>query len=178
MITSNSLRLGRAAEYLVLADLLLSGYEAFTSDQGLPFDIVVEDHGTLKRLQVKSTAKIFENDKNAGVYRFELRSSRTKERNAYYRVWANDYYAFVALDTKKIAYFGIEELYSGEKLLEEYDDPIPKLPMAIELKTRDINYSHRSKAGKSLDIKGRFIEDYSKFSDVWIRETKRLEDAL
>lgn len=179
MISSGSLRMGRAAEYLVVADLLLSGFEAFPSDQGLPFDVVVEVYGTLKRIQVKATTKVFENDKNAGVYRFEMRSSsRSKERNPIHRIWSTDYYAFVALDKKKIAYFYMDELFCGSRLIEEYDDPIPKLPMAIELKTKDIQYTHLSKTGNKLDIKGRFIEDHSSFKDMLDRYDRDIQNAL
>jgi hypothetical protein len=50
-----SIEVGKAAEYLVLADLLLQKYRAFPTDQGLPYDIVVDISGRLIRIQVKAT---------------------------------------------------------------------------------------------------------------------------
>ena len=35
------LELGKAAEHLVVADLILSGYRAYLTEQGLPYDVVV-----------------------------------------------------------------------------------------------------------------------------------------
>lgn len=49
------LEVGKAAEHLVVADLILSGYRAYLSDQGLPYDVVIDASGVLLRLQVKST---------------------------------------------------------------------------------------------------------------------------
>jgi hypothetical protein len=39
------LELGKAAEHLVVADLLLQRYRAFLSDQGLPYDAIVDLDG-------------------------------------------------------------------------------------------------------------------------------------
>jgi hypothetical protein len=49
------LELGKAAEHLVCADLILRGYRAFLSDQGLPYDVLVEAGQRLVRIQVKAT---------------------------------------------------------------------------------------------------------------------------
>ena len=49
--------MGKAAEHLVCADLLMKGYNAFLSDQGLPFDVVIDLGRRLFRVQVKGTAK-------------------------------------------------------------------------------------------------------------------------
>ena len=37
---SNMLQIGKAGEYLVCADLILKGYIAFLSEQGLPYDVI------------------------------------------------------------------------------------------------------------------------------------------
>lgn len=50
----NALELGKAAEHLVAADLILQGYRCFLSDQGLPYDLVVDMAGQLIRLQCKA----------------------------------------------------------------------------------------------------------------------------
>ena len=41
------LQIGKAGEYLVCADLILNGYVAFLSEQGLPFDIVLDYNNKL-----------------------------------------------------------------------------------------------------------------------------------
>jgi hypothetical protein len=52
---SRELELGRAAEHLVCADLLLDGWAAYPTAQGMPYDLVVDIGARLIRLQVKST---------------------------------------------------------------------------------------------------------------------------
>jgi hypothetical protein len=54
---SRELEMGKAAEHLVCADLLMKGYNAFLSDQGLPYDVVIDLGRRLVRVQVKGTAK-------------------------------------------------------------------------------------------------------------------------
>jgi hypothetical protein len=39
---SRELEMGKAAEHLVCADLLMKGYNAFLSAQGLPYDVVID----------------------------------------------------------------------------------------------------------------------------------------
>src|SRR4051812_43190528 len=56
----NALALGRAAEHLVVADLLLSGYQAFLTEQGMPYDVVIDHDGKLARVQVKATSSPFD----------------------------------------------------------------------------------------------------------------------
>ena len=51
---SNALEIGKAAEHLVCADLIIQGYRAYLSDQGLPYDAVVDVSGHLIRVQIKS----------------------------------------------------------------------------------------------------------------------------
>ena len=40
------LECGKAGEYLVCADLILKGYIAYPSEQGLPYDVVMVTHTT------------------------------------------------------------------------------------------------------------------------------------
>jgi len=42
MALSKELQIGKAGEHLVCTDLILKGYNAFLSDQGVPFDVLVE----------------------------------------------------------------------------------------------------------------------------------------
>ena len=52
MRTSNELQIGKAGEHLACFDLISQGYHAFLSDQGLPYDIVLDIDGELRRIQV------------------------------------------------------------------------------------------------------------------------------
>ena len=54
---SGDLEIGKAAEHLVCYDLLLKGYNAFLSDQGLPYDIIVDLGSRILRVQVKGTRR-------------------------------------------------------------------------------------------------------------------------
>ena len=52
---SNMLQIGKAGEYLVCADLILKGYIAFLSEQGLPYDVLLDNGNKLVKIQVKTT---------------------------------------------------------------------------------------------------------------------------
>ncbi len=105
------LEIGRAAEHLVVADLIVQGYRAFLTDQGLPYDVVVDVDGRLYRIQVKATCKA----RNVNTVK---RTADRGERYAYTwhvrRVGKKgrkrlsdsdcDVLALVALDVKRIAY--------------------------------------------------------------------------
>ena len=97
---SDDLEVGKAAEHLVCADLIMSGYRAFLSDQGLPYDILVDIEGTLLRVQVKSTRKPKNHDpgtRSTPGYFFHLRRAGKGGRRRYPEN-AFDLYALVALD--------------------------------------------------------------------------------
>lgn len=130
---SKELQQGKAGEHLVCADLILRGYNAFLSDQGLPFDIVVEKEGAIWRVQVKTTKgpanynhkAHYENGKlysgRRFIYRFGLRRGKGGRQRA--TLGGVDVFAFVALDTRQIAYVRVEELINSNgqmKLLMEF----------------------------------------------------------
>ena len=105
--TSKQLTIGKIAEHLVCVDLMHQGYNAFLTDQGLPYDVVVEVDGVLKRVQVKSS----ENQKNLTSYRFKVGSlgGRSKAVRDPSEV---DYFAFVAVDRGAVSYSTTESLLS------------------------------------------------------------------
>jgi len=110
-LTSNDLELGKAAEHLVCADLIMQGYRAFLSDQGLPYDILVDVDGSFVRIQVKATRK----PKNPSPshrlslgYFFHLRRAGKGGRRRYPQD-AFDLYALVAMDRQAIAYLAPED---------------------------------------------------------------------
>ena len=108
MSLSKELQIGKAGEHLVCFDLIMQGYNAFLADQGLPFDILIERQGKLLRVQVRSTSQKRTCGKSKNIYRFGTRKGKgtiTRVRKA-----EVDYYAFVALDIKRIAYVPISKM--------------------------------------------------------------------
>lgn len=100
------LEIGKAAEHLVVADLILSGYRAYLTEQGLPYDIVIDHDGKLYRLQVKATrcAKKLPARGAVGVgYLFQVRRAGKGGRRQYSN-GEFDILALVALDVRVIAY--------------------------------------------------------------------------
>ena len=55
MSLSKELQLGKAGEHLVCFDLISQGHNAFLADQGLPYDVLVDLDGSIKRIQVKTS---------------------------------------------------------------------------------------------------------------------------
>ena len=153
-VLSEDLQIGKAAEHLVCADLILQGYSAFLSDAGLPYDVLVDNGTTIYRMQVRSTTKLFTRERSTGgVYRFGLRRAKRGSRRV--PVPNIEFFAFVALDTRTIAYFPTVDLDKGSHV-EGF------LPMAMEFKSRHETYIKRGVTGKGPGH-GRFLEDYTKF---------------
>jgi hypothetical protein len=104
--TSGDLELGKAAEHLVCADLILQGYRAFLSDQGLPYDVLVDVGERFVRIQVKATRGPKNPDPRTRAskgYFFHLRRAGKRGRRRY-PADAFDIYALVAMDRRIIAY--------------------------------------------------------------------------
>ena len=107
----SDLQVGKAGEYLVCADLILRGYIAFPSEQGLSYDVVVDIDGKLLRGQVKTTRTIRSVPQRKAftpAYLFHIRRCGKGGRRSYDGTEL-DFMALVALDTKMIAYIKIEE---------------------------------------------------------------------
>lgn len=112
-MTSDDLELGKAAEHLVCADLIMQGYRAFLSDQGLPYDILVDVDGGFVRVQVKATRKPKNpspEHRSSPGYFFHLRRAGKGGRRRYPRN-AFDVYALVAMDRQAIAYLAPEDCH-------------------------------------------------------------------
>lgn len=106
----DALSIGKAAEYLVCADLLLKGVVAFPSDQGLAYDVLADVENRLIRIQVKSITK----PKNITMkgrapriaYHWAVRASGKLNRKRLNNEQC-DVIALVALDTRSIGYFPV-----------------------------------------------------------------------
>ena len=105
------LEIGKAAEHLVCADLILSGYRAFLSDQGLPYDVVFDVGGRLLRVQVKSSSRprpVPGRPASAPSYMFNVRRAGKGGKR---RIGNSEFelLALVALDIRVVAYLPISE---------------------------------------------------------------------
>lgn len=110
--TSKELQLGKAGEYLVCADLILKGFVAYPSEQGLPYDVVLDTGKKLIRVQVKTTEKtraIPQRNKRTEAYIFNIKR-RGKGNKSLYADGTVDIFALVCLDSKQIAYVKDKEM--------------------------------------------------------------------
>ncbi len=149
MALSKELQTGKAGEHLVCFDLISKGFNAFLSDQGLPFDLILEHEGQIKRIQVKSCSFRGNGSRTKNIYKFNLRYG--KHGRALVLKNEVDIYAFVALDIKQIAYFSIEMLQVNGQTRQ-----------LLELKTRSIDNPKRVYTNGTIrkGEVGRFVEDY------------------
>ena len=111
---SQELELGRAAEHLVCADLLLGGWHAFHTAQGMAYDLAVDVGARVIRVQVKATLHPRHPQPSMRAnpaYFFNIRRAGRGAARVY-RHDEFDVYALVALDRRLIGYFAKAELPS------------------------------------------------------------------
>jgi hypothetical protein len=109
---SIELQTGKAGEYLVCADLILAGYVAYPSEQGLPYDVVLDINGSLLKVQVKTTEKprnVPQRTKESFAYIFNIKRNGKGNKQRYKKNDV-DIFALVALDSRIIAYLPNKEL--------------------------------------------------------------------
>lgn len=93
-----------------MADLILQGYRAYLSDQGLPYDVVVDLDGRLIRIQVKATMfarRVPQRRDKIYGYLFHIRRAGRGGRRRY-SDREFEIIALVGLDVKVIAYMPID----------------------------------------------------------------------
>lgn len=117
---ANALEVGKAAEYLVCVEAILNGWRAFPSDQGLPYDIVIDDAGKLLRVQVRSTVRA-RNISGRGrpprlAYSFSV---RRRGKGGLKRLTNDqcDLVALVALDVRTVAWMPVGQVGSTVQLV-------------------------------------------------------------
>ena len=108
----NALEVGKAAEHIVCAHVILQGYSAYLSDQGLPYDVVIDAGGRLLKVQVRATAKVKDvspgRDSADLKYSFSVRrrgnggSQRLRDKDC-------DLVALVALDCMEVAFLPLAD---------------------------------------------------------------------
>ena len=103
MIEISDMQVGKAGEYLVCSDLIIQGYIAFPSEQGLPYDVVVQGPKRLIKIQVKSMRAPVMRNGEPPLYSMSA-MQRGKHGKSKYRAEDADVFEIVALDEKSIAY--------------------------------------------------------------------------
>ena len=112
MRTSKELQIGKAGEYLVCADLILKGFVAFPSEQGLPYDVLLDTGEKIIRIQVKTTSAprvIPQRACDSKAYIFNVKRCG-KGNNVRYCQNEVDIFALVCLDTKMIGYVQTDDM--------------------------------------------------------------------
>lgn len=151
MRTSKELQIGKAGEYLVCADLILKGFVAFPSEQGLPYDVLLDTGEKLIRIQVKTTSgprTIPQRATDSKAYIFNVKRCG-KSNGKRYGLDEVDIFALVCLDTKMIGYIKTDDMPDT------------------------INYRVDSLAGTYYDEKG--IQDYNTVLDLFSNGISRRE---
>ncbi|MGR3221254.1 MAG: group I intron-associated PD-(D/E)XK endonuclease [Candidatus Anammoxibacter sp.] len=103
----SDLQAGKAGEYLVCADLILNEYVAYPSEQGLPYDVILDNNGILFKIQVKSTRTFKyapQRKTKIPAYIFHIGLNGKGGKHKKYQKKDVDIFALVVLDTKKISY--------------------------------------------------------------------------
>jgi len=133
---SKQLQVGKAGEYLVCADLIIKGFIAFPSEQGLPYDVLLDTGTKLLKVQVKTTEKPLKVNQRIGdsvFYKFAIKRAGVGGKTRYNENEI-DLFALVCLDTMKIGYiknkdmptcvnFRVDELrgsYYDEKGVQDF----------------------------------------------------------
>ena len=110
---SKQLQIGKAGEYLVCANLILKGFVAFPSEQGLPYDVLLDNGSKLLKVQVKTTEKprliSQERINPIPVYSFSIKRAG-KDGKTRYGLNEIDLFALVCLDTMQIGYITNKEM--------------------------------------------------------------------
>ena len=131
------LELGKAAEHLVVADLILSGYRAYLTEQGLPYDVVIDFEGNLYRVQVKASRCAKRIPQRATVAKGYLYNVRRAGKGGRRQYADNEFdiVALVAMDLRIVAYLP----FKGRILQTIYLRPPGHQSSARTTRTRTID---------------------------------------
>lgn len=186
---SKQLQIGKAGEYLVCADLILKGFIAFPSEQGLPYDVLLDTGEKLLKVQVKTTEKarlIQQRNKPTLAYIFSIKRAGANGKTRYQEKEI-DLFALVCLDTMKIGYLTNKEMpttinirvdslkgtYYDEKGIEDYGRVIElnKTGKTMTQMAKETNL-HISQVSRMLnndfvpfETKARYFSDFIKNKD-------------
>lgn len=164
----SDLAAGKAGEYLVCADLILNGYVAFPSEQGLPYDVVADIGGKLYRVQVKTTRAVMpvpQRTSQIAAYIFHV-GRCGKNGIKVYQETDVDIFALVALDTRCIAYMKASNvkrtmIFRSPALRGKYKDEIDRTRaelVRIDLANGLRNFQVAHKYGMDKSVVGRLAK--------------------
>lgn len=107
----NEIKVGKAGEFLVCCDLSLKGFAVFMNEQQIGYDLVVDAGKRLLRVQVKTCTEPRKSQASKGRYAYVYSPRCYGQGNRKsYSVDDVDVFAFVALDTMKVAYLNSEDV--------------------------------------------------------------------
>lgn len=109
---SNELQIGKAGEYLACVDIITKGLIGYLSEQGLPYDVVIDNGKKLLKCQVKTTLEprlIPQRNKNSYAYIFNIKR-HGKNNKVFYHKNEVDLFILVCLDTRKVGYILNEDM--------------------------------------------------------------------
>ena len=139
---SKQLQIGKAGEYLVCADLIMKGFIAFPSEQGLPYDVLLDTGKKLLKVQVKTTEKarlVQQRNNPTPAYIFSIKRAGSNGKTRYEEKEI-DLFALVCLDTMQIGYLTNNEM-----------------PTTINIRVDELKGSYRDEKG---------IQDFEKIKEL------------
>jgi len=103
---SKELRIGRAGQHLTMCDLLSKGFACCQTEEGMPYDIIVDLGVRMVRIQVKTTEKpgMMNDQYKVPTYRFNVRrAGRGGKRE--YQIGEFEGFALVCMDDRSVWYY-------------------------------------------------------------------------
>ena len=191
-MNSQGLQIGIAGEYIACADLLIKGLTAYPTEQGLPYDLIIDNGNKLLKCQVKTTSKprkISQRRTDTFAYIFNIKR-HGKNNGTRYTKKDVDVFALVELEERTVIYIENEEMPDTinirvDKLRGTYYDEVgakdynkaKELYKTIKNKSeiakilkKDIATIHRYlKDGyKPFKTNARYFNDYKKTKEWFI----------
>ena len=140
MRKSNEMQIGKAGEYLVCCNLIMKGFIAFPSEQGLPYDVLLDTGKKLLKVQVKTTSGVRvvpQRRTESKMYIFNVKR-HGKNNSKRYSKEEIDLFAIVSLATMQVGYLITDDMpetiniradelrgfYYDEKGVEDYKNVI------------------------------------------------------
>ncbi|MDE3023822.1 MAG: hypothetical protein KGI54_18555 [Pseudomonadota bacterium] len=167
MRTSKELQTGKAGEYLVCADLILKGFVAFPSEQGLPYDVLLDTGERLLKVQVKTTSgarKVPQRNKDTLAYIFNVKRNGKNGKGRYHDGEV-DLFALVCLDVMKVGYLVTTDMPDTLNIRLDsmrgsyYDeDGIATHAKVLELKETHTQTQIAGKLGKQIAVINRMCK--------------------
>ena len=174
-MNNNDLMIGVAGEHLACFDLITKGFTAFMTEQGLPYDLIADINGKLKKIQVKTTrthSATAQRKNHYPSYTFNIRKCGKGGRSSYCGGDV-DLFALVCVDTKQVGYVSAHGMpstisvrvdeFKGKYLNEMQEARTCKV---LELKSQGLTNTEIGRAiGMDKSVVGRVVNGESKKTD-------------